>query len=83
MFRKLLYILSILCFSLISQISYAQDTDLDGTANNIDQDEDNDGVPDELDGCSTINLANTIGIGSTIITNSSYTLEETNINLHD
>ena len=79
MFRKLLYILSILCFSLISQISYAQDTDLDGTANNIDQDEDNDGVPDELDGCSTINLANTIGIGSTIITNSSYTLEETNI----
>ena len=66
-------------FSFIYQTAYSQDTDGDGTANNLDQDEDNDGIPDKLDGCSTSDIANTIGIGTPIVTNSSYTIDETTV----
>ncbi len=76
---KLLIFSFILSILFVCQPIFSQDTDGDGTANNLDQDEDNDGVPDYLDGCSTIEIANTVGIGPPIVTNSSFALEETTI----
>lgn len=77
--RKLALLLFLLFLVAQNQALYAQDSDGDGTANNLDQDEDNDGVPDVLDGCSILDLAGTIGIGSPIVNGSSYSIEETNV----
>ena len=76
---KIFFISLFLCLFIANHSLYSQDTDGDGTTNNLDQDEDNDGIPDRLDGCSTIDIANTVGIGTPIVTGSSYAIEETNI----
>jgi len=54
------------------------DSDGDGINDPCDLDDDNDGIPNNLDGCATTDITNTIGIGNNL-TNSSYILDGTSI----